>query len=341
MILALTAVEGRPRSGRPRLVSVVVPLLDEELTLPEFYGRVKAALGAFEWELIGVDDGSVDRTPEILRSLAAEDERVRMVRLSRRFGHQAALTAGLDAAAGDVVITIDGDLQDPPELIPGLVAEWASGADVVHAVRKRRAGEPRWRLAAIHGFYRLYSRLAGIDVVSNSGDYRLLSRQAVSALRSTQERNRFLRGLSVWIGFEQTQVLYDRDARYAGETKYPLGRLFELALDGLISFSRTPLRIAAIFGGLASAAALIAIPVVIIKKIAGSYVPGIASLTVVVLLLGGIQLLTLGVIGEYLGRSYEEAKRRPIYLVRELCNAPDDRGPAELGDDEAVLERTS
>lgn len=311
----------RARARSVGLLSIVVPVLDEANVVDELIARVATALEGIEWELVVVDDGSTDQTADRVRAAAARDPRVHMVRLSRRFGHQAALTAGLDHASGDVVVTMDGDLQDPPELIPELIEAWRRGADVVHAVRRRRAGEPRWRMAAIRSFYRLFSRVAGVEVVANAGDFRLLDRRAVDALAALPERNRFVRGLSVWIGYEQATVSYDRDARYAGDTKYPLGRLFELALDGIISFSRTPLRIAAVLGALASLVALIAIPVVVILKVVGNYVPGIASITVVVLLLGGIQLLTLGIIGEYVGRSYEEAKRRPIYLVEELAPA--------------------
>ena len=319
-------------------MSVVVPMLNEEHTADELYGRLATALHDVAWELVVVDDGSDDRTPAIIRGLADRDGRVRMVRLSRRFGHQAALTAGIDHARGDAVVTIDADLQDPPEVIPQLIDAWRNGADVVHAVRDIRPGEPRWRLASIGLFYRLFGRIAGTEVVPNSGDFRLLDRHAVDALGSMRERNRFLRGMSVWVGFEQARVPYDRDSRFAGETKYPLGRLFELALDAIISFSRVPLRVAAVLGALVSVVALVAIPVVIVLKVAGSYVPGIASLTVVVLLLGGVQLLTLGIIGEYLGRSYEEAKQRPIYVVAERCNlaAPGEPGSGAI---EATLER--
>jgi dolichol-phosphate mannosyltransferase len=312
-------------------------MLNEEHTAEELYKRLARALEGRDWELVAVDDGSDDTTPAILRRLADADDRVRMVRLSRRFGHQAALTAGLDHARGDVVITIDADLQDPPEVIPKLIDEWRCGRDVVHAVRDVRPGEPRWRLAAITTFYRLFGRIAGTDVVANSGDFRLLDRRAVDALGSMRERNRFLRGMSVWVGFSQARVTYERDSRFAGETKYPFGRLLELALDAIISFSRVPLRVAAVLGAVVSLVALVAVPVVIVLKIAGSYVPGIASLTVVVLLLGGVQLLTLGIIGEYLGRSYEESKRRPIYVVGERRNiAAPTSGP---GAGESFLER--
>ena len=290
-------------------------MLNEAATVDTFYRRVCEALGDIPWELVAVDDGSTDETVLLLRGIAEDDPRVRIVCLARNFGHQAALTAGLDHASGDVVVTMDADLQDPPELIHTLLDRWRDGVDVVHAVRDTRAGEPWWRLALIRSFYRLFGRFAEVESIGNSGDFRLIDERAVEVLARMPERNRFLRGMSVWIGFEQVTVRYDRDPRYAGETKYPLTKLVQLALDGIVSFSVVPLRIAAIVGLLVSAVALLAIPVVIGFRIAGEYVPGIASVTILILLLGGFQLLTLGIIGEYLGRSYEEAKRRPIYVV--------------------------
>lgn len=304
----------------PTLVSVVVPMFNEEATVEVFYSRLAEVLESLDWEMVAVDDGSADRTLEILRRLAARDDRVRVVSLSRNFGHQAAITAGLDHARGDAVAMIDADLQDPPEAVLRLLDRWRQGADVVHGVRRRREGEPWWRLTLIRLFYRLFARFSEIEDIGDSGDFRLLDRRAVDELRGLRERNRYLRGLSVWIGFHQELVEYDRDRRFAGDTKYPFRRLVELAFDGIISFSRVPLRIAAVLGLVVSVLALIGIPVVVVLRLAGEYVPGIASVTIVLLLLGGIQLLTLGIIGEYLGRSYEEAKRRPIYIVDERLN---------------------
>lgn len=298
-------------------------MLNEAATVEAFYGRLASTLEELPWELVVVDDGSVDETPELLASLAQRDERVRVVCLSRSFGHQAALTAGLDHARGDVIVTIDADLQDPPEVISQMIRCWSDGADVVHGVRLHRSGEPWWRLALIRFFYRVFARSARIESIGNSGDFRLLDRRALGALTSMRERNRFLRGMSVWVGFRQEKVEYDRDARFGGETKYPLRRLVELAFDGIISFSYMPLRLAAIIGTVVSFLALLGIPVVIAVRIAGGYVPGIASIAIALLLLGGIQLLTLGIIGEYLGRAYEEVKRRPIYVVRQRHNLDD------------------
>ena len=303
-------------------------MFNEEATAEEFYERLAEALGTLSWELIAVDDGSSDRTLELLRGLAARDPRVRVIALSRNFGHQAAITAGLDHASGDAVVMTDADLQDPPEVILTLLERWREGAEVVHAVRRQRAGEPWWRLALIRLFYRVFARFSEIEDIGNSGDFRLLDRRAVDELRGLRERNRFLRGLSVWVGFDQELVEYDRDRRFAGETKYPLRKLAELAFDGIVSFSRVPLRVAAVLGFLVSTVALLGIPVVIVLRIFGEYVPGIASLTIVLLLLGGIQLLTLGAMGEYLGRAYEETKQRPIYIVSERINPPDEAAAA-------------
>jgi len=320
---------------RLTLLSVVVPMLDEEATVAAFYERVCASLEGVAWELIAVDDGSSDETPTLLRRLAERDPRIRVIRLSRNFGHQAALTAGLDHARGNAVVTIDADLQDPPEVIPRLVAEWERGADVVHGVRDQRPGEPRWRLAAMSLFYRVFARLARIETVLYAGDFRLIDRRAVTALASMRESNRYLRGMSVWIGFEQASVTYDRDSRYAGETKFPLTKMIEFAFDAVVSFSFVPLRVAAILGFVVSGLAMLAIPLVVAVKLSGNYVPGIASITIVVLLLGGIQLLMIGLMGEYVGRSYEESKRRPIYVVRELINL---ELPSAVGDPGAELE---
>lgn len=320
-LLMETRAASAGSTGREfRLLTVIVPMLNEAETVDTFYGRLCDALDGLPWEMVAVDDGSTDETIPRLRALAEQDPRVRVVCLARNFGHQAALTAGLDHAAGDVVVTIDADLQDPPELIRSLLSRWHEGVDVVHAVRDTRAGEPWWRLALIRSFYRVFGRFAEIESIGNSGDFRLLDRRAVEVLDRMPERNRFLRGMTVWLGFEQDKVVYQRDARYAGETKYPLGKLAQLALDGIVSFSVVPLRIAAVVGLVVSAVALLAIPVVVGFRIAGEYVPGIASVTIILLLLGGFQLLTLGIIGEYLGRSYEEAKRRPIYVVGNRWN---------------------
>jgi dolichol-phosphate mannosyltransferase len=257
---------------------------------------------------------------------AAADDRIAVISLSRNFGHQAALTAGLDAARGDAVVMIDADLQDPPEVIPQMVEKWRTGADVVFARRRARAGESRFKLLTARWFYRLFSRLSQIDLARNAGDFRLLDRTALDALNSLRERNRFLRGMTAWVGFRQVGIPYDRDPRYAGETKYTLGRMIRFSLDAVASFSHVPLQAATALGFIFSLLAFLGIPVAIGLKIAGQFVPGITTVLLAVLLLGGIQLITVGIIGEYLGRVYDEVKRRPIYVVRDRTNVGDDTG---------------
>ena len=305
---------------RLRLLSVVVPLRDEEGTVGELYRRVDAALVDVPYELILVDDASTDRTPALLDSLADGDARVRVLHLARGFGHQAALTAGLEHARGDAVAMLDGDLQDPPELLTTMLAHWRSGSDVVSAVRTERAGESRMKLATAHWFYRLFAKLSDLDLTQDAGDYRLLDRRALDALLSMRERNRFLRGMSAWVGYTQTAVPYEREARQAGETKYTLRKMLRFSLDAITSFSWRPLQLATVLGFLLSLVALLTIPVVIGLRIAGETIPGFATVLCIVLLLGGIQLITIGIIGEYVGRIYDEVKGRPLYLVSSSRN---------------------
>jgi polyisoprenyl-phosphate glycosyltransferase len=306
----------------PALLSVVAPVFDEELLVEEFVARASAAAADYEFELVIVNDGSSDRTPELLDRIAATDPRVRVIHLSRNFGHQAAITAGLEHARGDVVVMLDADLQDPPELIPDMVARWSQGADVVYAVRKERSGETAFKLATASWFYRLFNKLAQVDLEPNSGDYRLLDRRALDALLTMTERSRFLRGMTVWVGFNQSAVSYEREARQAGETKYTLRKMLRFSLDAIASFSHLPLQLATYAGLLSAGVAFVAIPVVIGLRIFDSYLPGFSSLTIAILLLGGIQLIALGVIGEYVGRIYDEVKHRPLYIVREERNVP-------------------
>jgi dolichol-phosphate mannosyltransferase len=306
----------------PALLSIVAPVYDEEELVAEFVARACAAAADYEFELVIVNDGSRDSTPEILDRIAATDRRVRVVHLSRNFGHQAALTAGLEHAVGDVVAMIDADLQDPPELIPDMVARWSQGADVVYAVRRQREGESAFKLATASWFYRLFDKLAQVELEPNSGDFRLLDRRALDALLTMTERSRFLRGMTVWVGFNQTAVSYERDARHAGETKYTVRRMLRFSLDAITSFSHLPLQLATYAGILSAGVAFIAIPVVIALRLADSYLPGFSSITIAILLLGGIQLIAIGVIGEYVGRIYDEVKHRPLYIVREERNRP-------------------
>ncbi|HEY2630964.1 MAG TPA: glycosyltransferase family 2 protein [Solirubrobacteraceae bacterium] len=306
----------------PALLSVVAPVYNEEELIEAFVKRACAAVADYTFELVLVNDGSADRTPELLDRLAAADPRVRVVHLSRNFGHQAALTAGLEHARGDVVAMIDADLQDPPELIPRMVEQWEGGSDVVYAVRKQREGETAFKLATASWFYKLFDKLAQVDLEPNSGDFRLLDRRALDALLSMTERSRFLRGMTVWVGFTQTAVPYERDARSAGETKYTVRKMVRFSLDAIASFSHLPLQLATYVGLLSAGVAFVAIPVVVGLHFADSYLPGFGTITILILLLGGIQLIALGVIGEYVGRIYDEVKHRPLYIVREERNRP-------------------
>jgi polyisoprenyl-phosphate glycosyltransferase len=306
----------------PALLSVVAPVYDEQELVEDFIARACAAAADYEFELVIVNDGSSDRTPALLDRIAAADERVRVIHLSRNFGHQAALTAGLEHARGDVVVMIDADLQDPPELIPDMIAQWSRGADVVYAVRDLRDGETAFKLATASWFYRLFNKLAQVDLEPNSGDFRLLDRRALDALLTMTERSRFLRGMTVWVGFSQTAISYKREARQAGETKYTVRKMLRFSLDAIASFSHLPLQLATYAGLLSAGVAFVAIPVVVALRIADSYLPGFGSITIAILLLGGIQLIALGVIGEYVGRIYDEVKHRPLYIVRDERNRP-------------------
>jgi dolichol-phosphate mannosyltransferase len=321
-----------------RLLSVVAPMFDEEETVDAFYERTRAALGSLPFELVLVDDASRDGTPALLDRLAESDPRVRVLHLSRNFGHQAAITAGLEHAHGDVVVMIDGDLQDPPELIPTMLDRWRGGADVVYGVRESRAGETRFKLTSARWFYRLFGRVTGLELRENSGDFRLLDRRALDAILSMRERNRFLRGMTVWIGFTQTAVPYRRDARYAGATKYTLRRMLRFSLDAISSFSSLPLQAATLLGFVFSGVAFLGLPLVVVARIAGIYTAGVPTVLFVILLLGGIQLITVGIIGEYVGRIYEEVKARPLYIVREGRNVAVD---AEAASDPSEPQRVA
>ncbi len=304
----------------PRLLSVVAPLHDEEEVLGAFHARASAALAGIEHELVLVDDGSADRTGELLRALAAADERVKVIALSRNFGHQAAISAGLEHARGDVVVMIDADLQDPPELIGTMLDAWRRGADVVYAVRTSREGESRFKLSTARWFYRLFAKLARIDLAVDSGDFRLMDRAPLDALLAMPERNRFLRGMTVWVGFTQTAVPYKREARPGGATKFTPGKMLRFAFDAITSFSHAPLQAATLLGFVFSLLAFLAIPLAVAARYADIYERGVPTTLVIILLLGGIQLITVGIIGEYVGRIYDEVKQRPLYVVRERVN---------------------
>jgi glycosyltransferase involved in cell wall biosynthesis len=303
-----------------RLLSIVAPMLNEEGVAEEFVRRTRAALENTAFELIVVDDGSTDATAAILDRLAEADSRIRVLHLSRPFGHQYAITAGLDQARGDATVMMDADLQDPPEVIPRLLDAWREGADVVVARRRARAGETRFKLVSASWFYKLMGRLAQVELEPNAGDFRLLDRRALAALLSLRERSRFLRGMSSWVGFRQVTVDYDRDSRFAGETKYPLGKMLRFAVDGISSFSHLPLQIATLLGFVATMIAFLGLPLTVVARYTGIFERGVPTLLFVTLFIGGLQLMVLGVIGEYVGRIYDEVKRRPLYVIASAKN---------------------
>jgi dolichol-phosphate mannosyltransferase len=274
------------------------------------------------WELIMVDDGSTDGSTNIIRQLAAKDHRVRKVLFARNFGHQLAVTAGLDHSVGQAVVIIDSDLQDPPEVILDMIAKWEEGYEVVYAVRSEREGESWFKLATASVFYRIIYRITEVDIPRDTGDFRLLDRKVVEVMNQMRERHRFLRGMSVWVGFSQTGVYYKRAARFAGETKYPLRKMLKFASDAITGYSYFPLQLATYLGFICAGLSILAIPIVVITRLAGSQAFfGQATTLIAVLFLGGIQLISLGILGEYIGRIYDESKGRPLYIVKE---GPDD-----------------
>jgi dolichol-phosphate mannosyltransferase len=316
----VAAENGHRRTEVRPVYSIVAPVYNEEQTLPAFYRRIAAVMDGLgeSYEIILVDDGSRDGSAALLRSLYEHDPHVRVVRFSRNFGHQAAISAGLDHARGQAVVIIDSDLQDPPEVIPSLVARWRDGAEVVYAQRRGRPGETRFKLFTAALFYRLIGRLTAVNIPRDTGDFRLLDRCVVNTLVRMREHHRFMRGLSSWVGFRQEAVLYDRQERYAGSTKYPLARMVTFAVDAITGFSYVPLQLATTLGFLLAVVSLVGIIVASALRLAGVAIQGQATTLVTVLLLGGIQLIFLGIIGEYLGRIYDEVRARPLYVVREV-----------------------
>jgi dolichol-phosphate mannosyltransferase len=305
------------------LISLVVPVYNESEVIGTFYQRASAALTAlrgFTYELIFVDDGSRDDSFEQLAGLAAADRHVRVVKLSRNFGHQIAITAGVDHAQGDCVVVIDADLQDPPEVIALMVEQWRQGFDVVYGVRSERDGESALKLATAAVFYWLLQRLTNIAIPRNVGDFRLMSRRAVDELKRLREKDRFVRGLVSWVGFRQTGVTYHRDSRYAGATKYPYRKMLKFAFDGITSFSTAPLKVATWMGYVAALAAILYLISVFVQKLLGFTVDGWATIMVAMLFLGSVQLICLGILGEYLGRIFNEVKPRPMYVIEEALS---------------------
>lgn len=300
------------------LLSVVVPVFNEEAVLGAFHERLSNVLDGLEmrWEIIYVNDGSSDATPGLIRELRRSSINIALVDLSRNFGKEIALTAGLDYACGDAVVVIDADLQDPPELIPQLLEKWRNGYDVVSAVRSARNGESWLKKLTSYGFYRVMCHVGLIAIPPNTGDFRLLSRRAVLALRRLRERHRFMKGLFAWIGYRQTSVSYERDARHAGYSKWNYWKLWNFALEGISSFTTFPLKLATYVGLIAACSAFFyGLAIIWDTLVHGNPVPGYPSLLVTILFLGGIQLMSLGVMGEYLGRMFDETKQRPLYLV--------------------------
>jgi glycosyltransferase involved in cell wall biosynthesis len=313
------APAGPPAASRPA-ISVVVPAYNEQEVLPDFHARVVPVLEVIglPFEVVYVNDGSRDRTLEIMLALRAADPRVAVVNLSRNFGKEIALTAGLDHAdATDAVVVIDADLQDPPEVIPDLVAAWRQGFDVAYAQRRARAGETWLKRTTAAGFYRVMQRIGGkVELPADTGDFRLMSRRALDALLALREQHRFMKGLFAWVGFPSTPVPYDRAPRAAGETKWNYWRLWNLSLEGITAFTVGPLKVATYLGLLtALGAGIYGVILVFRTLIYGNPVAGYPSLMAVVLFLGGVQLMTLGIIGEYLGRVFNETKGRPLYIV--------------------------
>lgn len=300
--------------------SIIAPIFNEISNLPELYRRVKEVMDKTgePWEIVLVDDGSTDDSAAYILQLAQQDKRVRPVIFARNFTHQIAVTAGLDYSRGQAVVIIDADLQDPPEVVLDMIAKWREGFEVVYAVRTEREGESWFKLFTASLFYRLIYRITDVNIPLDTGDFRLLDRKVVNVLNQMRERHRFLRGMSVWVGFRQTGVNYRRAARFSGETKYPFRKMFRLALNAITSFSYFPLQVATYMGFISASLSIIAIPVVIILRLTGSYAfLGQATTLLAVLFLGGVQLISLGILGEYIGRLYDEAKGRPLYIVRE------------------------
>jgi dolichol-phosphate mannosyltransferase len=315
-------------------VSIVIPIFNEETTIPELDRRLRELLTTLEGlglscEVVFVNDGSADHSLQLLRDLAKNDRRYKVLGFSRNFGHQVAITAGLDKADGDAVVVMDADLQDPPEVVAQMVGKWREGFDVVYGVRSRRPGETIFKRATAAFFYRLLRALTGVQIPLDAGDFRLMSRPVVLALRALRERHRFVRGMVAWVGFRQTGLYYDRSERFSGETKYPLRKMLHFAVDGLTSFSTVPLRVATWLGALAGVAAVgVGLWALYVKFYVRGVIPGWTTIMILVAFSASVQLMMTGILGEYIGRLYEEAKARPLYVVAEQINLGDQNQPA-------------
>ncbi len=306
-------------------ISIIAPVFNEISCLDALFPRIKEVMDSIgeTWELVLVDDGSTDGSTEKIRALAVQDEHVRPVIFARNFGHQIAVTAGLDYSRGDAVIIIDADLQDPPEVIVEMVERWREGYEVVYAVRDEREGESWFKKHTASLFYRLILKITDVKIPLDTGDFRLMDRKVVNVLNTMRERHRFLRGMSAWVGFKQIGVHYKRAARFAGETKYPLRKMLRLAVNAITGFSYLPLQIATYLGFICAGIAILAIPVVVsLRLLGGQAFLGQATTLISTLFLGGVQLICLGILGEYLGRVYDEVKGRPLYIVSEAPISP-------------------
>ncbi len=306
--------------GKGPVFSIIVPVYNEASCLDELHRRITGVMSSLgdDWEMVFVDDGSLDGSTGIIRRLAAADKHVRPVIFARNFGHQIAVTAGMDYSRGKALVIIDADLQDPPEVILEMAAKWREGYEVVYAVRSEREGETWFKTFSASLFYRVIFRITDVKIPLDTGDFRLLDRKVVDVLNSMRERHRFLRGMSAWVGFRQIGIPYKRAARFAGQTKYPFNKMLKLALNAITGFSYFPLQLATYVGFFAAGISILAIPIVIVMRIAGSQAFfGQASALIAVLFLGGVQLICLGILGEYLGRVYDEVKGRPLYIVSE------------------------
>jgi len=311
--------------ARPEL-SLIIPIFNEEQVIPELSRRLREVMGKLEtvvrsWEVVFIDDGSKDKSLPMLRELAANERRFKVLSFSRNFGHQLAITAGIDYADGDAVVIMDADLQDPPEVVQEMVTRWREGFDVVYGVRRSRAGETFFKKATASLFYRtLKIMLGGISIPVDAGDFRLMGRPAVLTLRALKEKHRFVRGMVAWIGFKQSALYYDREARFAGETKYPFVKMLRFAIDAITSFSIIPLRFATWLGLLAGLVAVVEAGFALYERLLGNVVQGWTTIMLAVALGSSAQLLMIGVLGEYVGRIYEEIKRRPLYVTSERIN---------------------
>lgn len=316
---------------RVELLSVVIPCFNEEEVIGETMKRLMvfcAELKYLDVELIFVDDGSRDRTRELLKGYASKDTRIKIIGFARNFGHQVAVTAGMDAAKGDAVALIDADLQDPPEVMHGMIAKWREGFDVVYGMRTDRPGESAFKLATARGFYRLLNKLSDVAIPLDTGDFRLMSRNVVDTLRAMPERDRFVRGMVSWVGFKQTALPYRRAQRFAGESKYPLRKMLRFATDGILSFSTKPLQMSVAMGLVCALMAMLGIfYALFLRLFTDIWVEGWTALMIAVLFIGGVQLISVGILGEYVGRIYNEIKNRPLYVVQEYLGF-DQSGPA-------------